>query len=448
MSGDSRYFIQILTIALFAFAQSAVAVGFQVPRIEAENFSAKSENRLENNIQNIETFGVGFIVHGDWLRFDDVDFGEEGVNHLNVRYGSAGSGGNLRIRTGGPDGPIHASVYLPPTGDWLAPNEETTAIEGLAGVQTIWMTFDGPLPYVLFALDRFEFELFAEDTSGNIAIGKQTTQSDGGNSNLAADGDFESDIMVYPVEEQYTFWEVDFGANYSIGEIKVWNSPSLSESLSGYNVMIIDRNDKVIWNRYRAEVAGRTTSFIVGGVHGRKVRVQLDEPNTMRLAEVEIFSQVPNEGLILAPDQSRLPRLEFEYPNDTHGNFGVYRYDDLHGEGLIITDSPESAYRLYQIYDSNWVRFDNIDFGEGVGKMWINYVVRHQERGGGWLRIRTGSETGPIHGTVFLPRTGGRSFIGTASSDVTNLQGIKTIWITFEGREIPLFELDWIEFDP
>jgi hypothetical protein len=320
MSGDSRYFIQILTIALFAFAQSAVAVGFQVPRIEAENFSAKSENRLENNIQNIETFGVGFIVHGDWLRFDDVDFGEEGVNHLNVRYGSAGSGGNLRIRTGGPDGPIHASVYLPPTGDWLAPNEETTAIEGLAGVQTIWMTFDGPLPYVLFALDRFEFELFAEDTSGNIALGKQTSHSGGFSAGFAVDGNVDTVETVNVIEDENPWWEIDLGATYPIGEVTVTASTGLA---SGYTIRLLNRHGRVLWHKY---VVGDTVPIIVGGVNCRKLKIELDEPNPLEIAEVEIFSEIRSdvEGLLQAPNQSKLPRLEAEAANESGGDFRIY----------------------------------------------------------------------------------------------------------------------------
>ncbi|MCG8526065.1 MAG: carbohydrate-binding protein [Opitutales bacterium] len=431
---------------------------YQIPRIEAENYSARSANRIEDNIQMIEIYGMGFIVHGDWLRYDNVDFGS-GVNQFKVRYGSAGSGGNLRIRTGGPDGPVHASVYLPPTGDWLTPEERTTTITGLEGIQTIWITFDGPIPYVLFALDRFEFELMATDISGNLALGKPATQSDEankGNAQLAVDGNTEGDAYLGSVatasviEDENPWWEVDLGATYPIGEIRIWNrTDCCTDLLSGYTIIILDRNNNIRWYKHRADPAGRPTSIITGGIHGSKVRLQLNAPKPLNLAEVEIFSEVPSLPLNISssPNQNQLPRLEAEDFDASSDNFRIYGYTETAENGYYRLITPKLSYRIYNIYDSNWIRFDNVDFGDGVHKMWVRHVTRYVDRGGGYLRLRTKSETGPIHSTVFLPRTEDRTIISDVSAEVIGLKGVNTIWVTFEGREVPLFELDWIEFD-
>ncbi len=431
---------------------------YQIPRIEAENYSAKSANRIENNIQLIETFGMGYIVHGDWLRYDNVDFGS-GVNQLQVRYGSAGAGGNLRIRTEGPDGPVHASINLPPTGDWFVPAEKTTRIQELSGVQTIWITFDGPIPHVLFALDRFEFELMATDTNGNFALGKpaiQSQESNKGDAQRAVDGNTNGDLesgsvaIADVIEDENPWWEVDLGATYPIGEIRIWNrTDCCSDLLSDYTVIILDRNQDIRWYQHFADPATRPSSIIAGGVYGRKVRIQLNDPKPLNIAEVEVFAAVPPKAseLLSSPDQNQLPRLEAEEFDASSGDFRVFRFNETPGIGETRPISVSTSYRIYNLYDSNWIRFDNVDFGEGFSRMWVRYVTRHTDRGGGYLRLRSLSETGPIHASVFLPRTQSRKIIKDISAEIQNLKGINTIWFTFEGREIPLFELDWVEFE-
>lgn len=85
--------------------------------VEAEHYDA------ENGIQTETTsdvlgggINIGWIDHGDWIRFDEMDL--TALDFVTFRVASAGTGGWLRMRRGELDGPIVAEVYVVPTGGW------------------------------------------------------------------------------------------------------------------------------------------------------------------------------------------------------------------------------------------------------------------------------------------------------------------------------------------
>jgi cytochrome c len=59
---------------------------------------------------------LGAIDHGHHARFDRVNLGDSGS--VTFRVASAGSGGQIQLHSGSPQGPLLAEVEVQPTGGW------------------------------------------------------------------------------------------------------------------------------------------------------------------------------------------------------------------------------------------------------------------------------------------------------------------------------------------
>ena len=166
-------------------------------------------------------------------------------------------------------------------------------------------------------LDRPSSSLKRLDFSGdrttsrsieNLARGKQARQSStgyGGDAGRAVDGNtngdyFGANSVSHTNNQPQDWWEVDLGAIYNIGLIKIWNrTDCCSERLSNFYVMVSEKpfsssniNDSLrqsgIWSNHNSGTAGRTTEIKVNA-QGRYVRIQLAGTNWLQLAEVEVF---------------------------------------------------------------------------------------------------------------------------------------------------------------
>ena len=165
-------------------------------------------------------------------------------------------------------------------------------------------------------LDRPSSSLKRLDFSGdrtvsrsivNLARGKQARQSStgyGGDAGRAVDGNtngvYSANSVSHTDNQPQDWWEVDLGAIYNIGLIKIWNrTDCCSERLSNFHVMVSEEpfrssniNDSLaqpgIWSSHNRGTAGRTTEIRVNA-QGRYVRIQLAGTNWLQLAEVEVF---------------------------------------------------------------------------------------------------------------------------------------------------------------
>jgi hypothetical protein len=141
----------------------------------------------------------------------------------------------------------------------------------------------------------------------NLARGKKARQSNtgyGGDAGRAVDGNndgnFSANSVSHTNGQLQDWWEVDLGATYNIGSIKIWNrTDCCSERLSNFYVMVSEKpfsssnvNESLaqygIWGHHNSGTAGRTTEIKVNA-RGRYVRIQLAGTNWLHLAEVEVF---------------------------------------------------------------------------------------------------------------------------------------------------------------
>ncbi|MBK8978399.1 MAG: carbohydrate-binding protein [Planctomycetes bacterium] len=86
---------------------------------------------------------VGFIEHGDRVRYDGVDFGT-GVDRLVFQAASATSGGRIEVRIDAEDGPLIGRCDVPSTGGWQSWQTFDAAIEPQTGVHDLCLVFRAP----------------------------------------------------------------------------------------------------------------------------------------------------------------------------------------------------------------------------------------------------------------------------------------------------------------
>ena len=156
-----RYYSMLATAALLGAAAPLVAQsdGSLDPytTVEAEDYD------LESGTRTGEFAGaVGYIEDGDYIAFEDVDFGR-GPLSGEVRASSDRAGGRIEFRTGSPDGILVAEAEVGGTGGWSAfvdfPVEVVNDYgDGTAflGTRDLYLVFRGARGY-RFDVDAFSF---------------------------------------------------------------------------------------------------------------------------------------------------------------------------------------------------------------------------------------------------------------------------------------------------
>jgi beta-glucosidase len=115
--------------------------------IRAEAFTAQSGTQLEACGEPGCGQDVGWITPGDWLAFDDVDFGSTSPARFQARMASDQSSGFVDVHLDATTGPIIATLPASPTGGWTAWVTRDVALTASAtGRHRVVLVFRGPGP--------------------------------------------------------------------------------------------------------------------------------------------------------------------------------------------------------------------------------------------------------------------------------------------------------------
>lgn len=129
---------QLITL-VFSLGLSATLYAQQSLRIEAENFTEKSEKVSINKKKTGETI-VGGFDKGQWIKLESVDFGED-TGKITVRTASGAKSGKafLEIRLGAENGEVIGKIKLPIEG-WNTYTEASThLLKKISGKNTIYV---------------------------------------------------------------------------------------------------------------------------------------------------------------------------------------------------------------------------------------------------------------------------------------------------------------------
>ena len=109
-------------------------------RIPATRFAAKNGTQNAPCSEGGEC--IGFIEHGHWVRYEQVDFGS-GTEQMEIRAASASGGGIIEIRLDQPDGELLGTCPVPNTGDWQDWASFQPRIKPVSGIKTLCLVFKG-----------------------------------------------------------------------------------------------------------------------------------------------------------------------------------------------------------------------------------------------------------------------------------------------------------------
>lgn len=88
---------------------------------------------------------IGWIEHGDWVRYEGVDFGARS-DRIEFRAASATAGGVIEVRLDSPGGELLARVTVRHTGDWQRWATFGGRLKPVSGIKTVCLVFRSPQP--------------------------------------------------------------------------------------------------------------------------------------------------------------------------------------------------------------------------------------------------------------------------------------------------------------
>jgi len=140
---------------------------------------------------------------------------------------------------------------------------------------------------------------------------------------------------------------------------------------------------------------------------------------------------------------------------DKHFTTGMGQYEaswaKIEGEwyyeksaSIIKTGSREEGFELGGIVDGSWIRFANMNFGNGTGM--FSASVQNSGKDAR-IQVKLDSITGPIIGEAFISgekETGEHTMV---SCKLQSVKGTRDVYLRFTGKGTELFTLDWIRFE-
>jgi len=131
IAGREEY---LLNVAWLRPGKKADATG----RIAANSFAAQQGIQTAPCSEGGQC--IGWIEHGDWVRYDKVNFGQR-TEQVEIRAASASDGGIIEIRLDATNGDLLGTCSVPNTGDWQSWSSFNAKIKPVSGVKTLCLVF-------------------------------------------------------------------------------------------------------------------------------------------------------------------------------------------------------------------------------------------------------------------------------------------------------------------
>ncbi len=128
--------------------------------IQAESYQAQSGTQTETTTDTGGGQDVGYIANGDWLRFDNVDFGGTPARQFIARVASgaaAGVSGLVQVRLDSPTGAVLGDFAVANTGGWQSWRTIPANISPVTGKHTVYITFSSGQPADFVNINWFTF---------------------------------------------------------------------------------------------------------------------------------------------------------------------------------------------------------------------------------------------------------------------------------------------------
>ncbi|WP_214111124.1 glycoside hydrolase family 16 protein [Acrocarpospora catenulata] len=128
--------------------------------IQAEAHQAQQGTFKETTTDTGGGQNIGGIGNGDWLRYDNVNFGSTAATQFKARVASgaaAGVSGLVEVRLDSRTGPVIGSFALANTGGWQSWRTVPANIAATTGTHTVFLTFTSGQPADYVNVNWFTF---------------------------------------------------------------------------------------------------------------------------------------------------------------------------------------------------------------------------------------------------------------------------------------------------
>ncbi|HEU5129776.1 MAG TPA: family 43 glycosylhydrolase [Glycomyces sp.] len=112
------------------------------PYVRQEAETIAWTNGVETEPSSEGGMNVGWIENGDWIKVAGVGFGT-GAASFEARVASAGDGGDIELRLGGPEGTLVGTCDVPNTGGWQTWTTVSCPVSGATGTHDLHLKFTG-----------------------------------------------------------------------------------------------------------------------------------------------------------------------------------------------------------------------------------------------------------------------------------------------------------------
>ncbi|MBN1173983.1 MAG: carbohydrate-binding protein, partial [Micromonosporaceae bacterium] len=117
--------------------------------IQAESYNAQSGTTTETTTDTGGGSNVGYIANGDWLQFNNVNFGSTAAKQFKARVASgaaSGISGLVEVRLDSRSNAPIGSFALASTGGWQTWQTVPANISSVTGTHTVYLTFTSGQP--------------------------------------------------------------------------------------------------------------------------------------------------------------------------------------------------------------------------------------------------------------------------------------------------------------
>lgn len=109
--------------------------------MEAENYSSLNSSTIQTVGTANGGSGLGYIGNGDYVVYNNVDFGT-GATSFKAMVANSGTS-NIELRLNSPTGTLIGTLPVTSTGGWNTYREQTFSINKVTGVNNLYLVFTG-----------------------------------------------------------------------------------------------------------------------------------------------------------------------------------------------------------------------------------------------------------------------------------------------------------------
>lgn len=141
-------------------------------QIEAEDYNSLDSSTIQNITTSDGGIGVGYIEDGNYLVFNNINFGSGATSFKALVANSITS--NIELRLNSPTGNLLGTLPVASTDDWNTYQEQTCNISTATGVNDLYFVFSGPVN-----IDWFTFGGGSTPTPSNSDVIQGDVNGDG-----------------------------------------------------------------------------------------------------------------------------------------------------------------------------------------------------------------------------------------------------------------------------